>query len=451
MDDPAVLRPLWRQPQFRSFWLGRAVSATGSGVTATALPIIAVTLLHGSAFMLGILAALPALPALVLGIPTGVWMGRQQRLRRVMIGSELLAAAAIAAIPGMAVIGALSFPILFTATALASAGNVTFGGASAAQMPLLVTQDQMTTAVARFSLVNSIRSAGGPSLASGVVAALTAPVALLVDVASYLVSVLTLLRLDALANRPPPGPQRSSEGVVRAYVAGLREIMSGRSMRSLTVLYAGALAVTGAVLALYPVLALRNMSLSSSEYAATVAMLGVGGILAGFAVPPLIAHFGERAAVLCGVLAFPLLAGGLAGIGGRDSRDFIGGLLIWLLVGLLSPSLDIVISARVYRAARPDTVAGVMNTVSVIATTGRLLGALIAGAIGAAVGVRYTMALVALVAMLLPVGVSVSAGVTALRTAEVPTEPSRATQTIRPAAPVSAGDSPAQNTRQTPT
>ena len=50
--------PLWRHRDFMKMWTGQTISQFGSSISQLALPIIAITLLHASAF---------AVAALVLG------------------------------------------------------------------------------------------------------------------------------------------------------------------------------------------------------------------------------------------------------------------------------------------------------------------------------------------------------------------------------------------------
>src|SRR5262245_25660419 len=89
---------LWRSANFRRFWSGEAVSELGSEVTALALPLAAVTLVHATALELGLLRAAWTGPQLLLGLVAGQIVDRVRR-RRLMIGADLGRALALAAIP----------------------------------------------------------------------------------------------------------------------------------------------------------------------------------------------------------------------------------------------------------------------------------------------------------------------------------------------------------------
>ena len=57
---------------------------------------------------LGMLGALTGIPALIIGLPAGVWVDRTRR-KPIMIISDLLRAAALVTIPAAALFGILSF------------------------------------------------------------------------------------------------------------------------------------------------------------------------------------------------------------------------------------------------------------------------------------------------------------------------------------------------------
>ena len=70
---------LLRDRDFRLLWAGESVSSVGSAVTVVALPLVAVTELHASAFAVSLLVAAAWLPWLLLGLPAGAWVDRLPR------------------------------------------------------------------------------------------------------------------------------------------------------------------------------------------------------------------------------------------------------------------------------------------------------------------------------------------------------------------------------------
>ncbi len=53
---------LWRHRDFLLLWSGQAVSQAGSQVTVLALPLVAIVILHATAFQVGLLSAAVTTP-----------------------------------------------------------------------------------------------------------------------------------------------------------------------------------------------------------------------------------------------------------------------------------------------------------------------------------------------------------------------------------------------------
>lgn len=104
------MRAQWRvlvdHRDFRRLFCGDSISLLGSSVTTVALPLTAVLVLGASPVQMGLLGAAGFLPHLILGLPAGVWVGRLA-YRRVIVGADLLAAAALTAVPILAATGRL--------------------------------------------------------------------------------------------------------------------------------------------------------------------------------------------------------------------------------------------------------------------------------------------------------------------------------------------------------
>ena len=106
------LSPIWGQKQFVRFWLGESISMIGSGVSTFAVPLVAVITLRASPSQMGVLSAVGAAPGILLGLFAGVWVDRVSR-QRLLIATELIAAALVASVPVSYALGSLSFAQLF--------------------------------------------------------------------------------------------------------------------------------------------------------------------------------------------------------------------------------------------------------------------------------------------------------------------------------------------------
>ncbi|MDQ2935398.1 MAG: hypothetical protein M3R49_10570 [Chloroflexota bacterium] len=108
--DPAELaapaaattrRPsLWRHPDFMKLWSAQTISLLGDEMTGLAVPLIAILILHATAFEMGVLGTLLFLPFILLTLPAGAWVDRLRR-RPILIAADLGRAAILLSItPG---------------------------------------------------------------------------------------------------------------------------------------------------------------------------------------------------------------------------------------------------------------------------------------------------------------------------------------------------------------
>ena len=70
---------LWRHADFLKLWSAQSVSQFGSNVSQIALPLVAVIVLHATAFQVAALGTVDFLPFLLFALPAGVWVDRLAR------------------------------------------------------------------------------------------------------------------------------------------------------------------------------------------------------------------------------------------------------------------------------------------------------------------------------------------------------------------------------------
>jgi MFS family permease len=170
----AGLQPLHRQPLFLRFWSAQAVSVFGDQVSALAIPLTAVLLLHASAFEVGLLTAMAWLPHLLFSLPAGVWIDTRPHRRRLMIASDLLRAAALGTLPVAWWLGGLTVWQLLAVTFVVGGLTVVFDLANASFFVALVSRAQYVEAQSRLSTSRSVSYIAGPSVAGFLVQALGA-------------------------------------------------------------------------------------------------------------------------------------------------------------------------------------------------------------------------------------------------------------------------------------
>ncbi|MDB5419512.1 MAG: hypothetical protein JWP50_2931 [Phenylobacterium sp.] len=292
--------PLWRQVDFRRLWAAQAVSDFGARITREGLPMMAVLALAASPAQLGLLAALAGAPALLVGLSAGGLVDRSRR-RTLLIAADLVRAAVLVTLPLAAWLRVLGLGQVFAAAALVAAASSLFDIADHAYLPGLVGRDRLTEANARISATESVAEMGGPALAGLLFQWLTAPFAVAVNAATYLVSAAFLARIASRESLPEPQPRarRWLDGVRTGAAAAWREPV----VRPLLGLAIGSSLFGGIFSALYIVFALRTLGLTPALLGITIATGGVGALAGSLMAQPLARAIGPGPAILASALA----------------------------------------------------------------------------------------------------------------------------------------------------
>ncbi|HEY6296815.1 MAG TPA: MFS transporter [Streptosporangiaceae bacterium] len=392
---------LLRQRNFRLLWTGETVSTAGNAMATVGVPLLAVTALHASTFAVAVLTAAAYLPWLVIGLPAGAWVDRLPP-RPLMITCDVLSALLFASLPIAAWTGTLSAPLVVVVALLAGAVNVFFATAYQVYLPSLVTRDELVEGNAKLQAGLSVASIVGRG-AVGLAQAVGAAPALLFNAGSFLVSAACLLRIHppdpapaltpaAPAPAPasgaaPSAPQPKVRSTVRAEVAeGVRWVARDPYFRPLT-LYAALsnLAYSGSV-ALVVVFLVRVVGLGSLAVGLVTATGGLGGLVGALMAGRLARTFGSARTLLLTSLGsglFSLLIP-LTAPGPRIACYVVGSAIV--SGGIIVSN---VIAASFRQEYCPPSMLGRATASMRLVAFGAVpLGALLAGALGTALGVR---------------------------------------------------------------
>jgi MFS family permease len=270
---------LWRDREFVKLWIGQTVSASGSAITSLALPTAAILALHAGPLQVGLLAAFQRVPFVFLTLFAGVWLDRVRR-RPVMIATDIARAVILAAVPLAAFASALSMADLYVAALLLGVCTVFFDVGVLAFLPGLIGRDQLPEGYTKLDTSFSISALVGPGLGGLLIQALTAPIALLANSVTYLVSAVMLL----LIRRPEPTLEVFSEGsalgrIRDEIVEGLRWVFGHAILRSIVIGLTFAWFGFAMVQPLILVFAYRSLHFSPSLMGAILTLEGVSGIV----------------------------------------------------------------------------------------------------------------------------------------------------------------------------
>ncbi len=216
-DVPAATpRSLFRQGDFAKLWSAATISLFGTQISTLAIPFIAAVVLRASPGEVGLLTTINFLPFILFTLPAGVWVDRMRR-RPILIAADLGRALLLLSIPVAWWAGVLSMPQLYVVGFLTGVLTVFFDVADMSYLPSVVGREQLVEGNAKLQMSASAAQVLGQPVGGGLIAAVTAPVAMLIDVVSYLVSAVLILFIrrpeagggDPAPVSPPPGARAS--------------------------------------------------------------------------------------------------------------------------------------------------------------------------------------------------------------------------------------------------
>jgi MFS family permease len=229
--DPAELaaaaaaprrRSLWRHPDFMKLWSAQTISLLGDEMTGLAVPLIAILILHATAFEMGVLGTLLFLPFILLTLPAGAWVDRLRR-RPILITADLGRAAILLSIPIAYALGVLTLLQLYIAAFGVGCLQVFFDVAYQSYLPVVVGRDQLVEGNAKLEISRSAAALPGPGVAGLLISVVSAPFAIIVDAISFLGSA-TLL---GLIRRPEAKPERHVDAATGKHESMRTEISEG--------------------------------------------------------------------------------------------------------------------------------------------------------------------------------------------------------------------------------
>jgi MFS family permease len=376
--------PLLRQRAFRRFWIGESVSLFGDEIMNLALPLTAVLVLHADSAQMGYLTAVGIVPNLLFALTIGAWVDRRGRRRRIMIVSDLARAGLLVCVPLSVVAGVLGMPLLYGIAFVVGVFEVFFAVSYNTLFVSMVSAEQYVQGNALLNGSRAVAGVGGQSVGGVVVALLTAPFALLVNAASFLVSAFFLCRIRPVE----PEPEQVERGHV---MAGLRFIAGSPILRALLTATATVNLFTFAYFAELVLFATSQLGVSALALGLALGAGAVGTVLASAVIQRLTAQLGLGLTFTLGFLAY---AGPIALVPLARGAEPVILVLLFLAEfgsGFGVMMLDVA-GGTIQLAVTPDRLrARVTGAYRMVNYGTRPVGALLGGLLGSALGLRPTL------------------------------------------------------------
>ncbi|NBE98558.1 MFS transporter [Nonomuraea sp. KC401] len=366
-------------PAFRRYVTADGFSQFGTQVTRVALPLVALLVLDAGPLELGLLSAAGMIGFLLFGLPAGVWVDRLRR-KPILVTADVMRAVSLVSVPIAALFDALTLAQLYAVAVIVSIGTAFFDVAHLSFLPSIVTKEQLPKSMGTLESVRSLSVLFGPGLGGWLVQVLTAPIAIVVDAVSYMVSAILLATVKA---EETPSGERVS------LMEGLRYVLGHPILRLIGLVGAMNMFVSGIFAIVQPLYLVDELGVSAAGYGLMVSGAGVGGLLGALLASRVIARFGHGPTMWgTAVLMVPLFVlVAFTGPGWRLALFPIGMAFI-SLVGVMNN----VAQGSYRQAICPEGLRGRMNASLRFLMWGSLpLGGVVGGLLGEAVTIHQLL------------------------------------------------------------
>jgi MFS family permease len=262
-------------PNFRRYYAGQAISLVGTWMQSVAQSWLVYVLTH-SATDLGLAVALQTLPVLVLGPYGGVIADRVDKRRLMVVLQSAMGVQALV-LGVLTVTGLVRFwEILVLAVILGL--NNTFENPTRQSFVLeMVGPHEVRNAVSLNSTLFNAARAVGPAVAGVLIATVGVGICFLLNAASFVAVVFSLVTMDPAKLQPSP-PAGRAKGQVREgfrYVAHAPRLLVPLIMMAIV----GTLAYEFQVV--LPVVAKGTFHGGAEDYGFMTAAMGIGAVVGG--------------------------------------------------------------------------------------------------------------------------------------------------------------------------
>jgi MFS family permease len=390
--------PIWRNPAFVRVWTAATISIFGSLITRMALPFVAILVLGAGPIEVAGLRSVELVAGLGIGLVAGAWVDRLRR-RPVLIWADLGRALLLFSIPLTFILGTLTLWQVFVVAASTAVLTAFFDAADNAYLPSIVERRELLDANSALTASGSTAEVTAFGISGVLIQVLTAPIAILIDAISFLVSAMLLGTIRR--PEPPPPPPADRRPLVREIREGAGIVAGDPILRPLllTQMSQGVMwGVTGAIYLLY---AFEELSLGPAAIGLIAGAGGAGSLLGALLVGPAVRRWGVGPSAVGAM--------GLAAIGSSFIPLAPAGLPLAAAAFLVAQQVvgDAGVTAydvterSVTQALVDDRALGrASSTFTVGAGTAQLAGTIIAGLVAEAVGLRGAAVLAPLGALL---------------------------------------------------
>lgn len=328
-------------PNYRRYFTGQSISLVGTWMQMTAQSWLVLEITH-SAAMLGLVTALQTLPVLLLGPYGGVIADRSDKLKLMTVLQAIMGVQALV-LGLLTVFHVVHFWEICVLAVFLGVNNAFENSPRQSFIREMVGVDHLRNAITLNSVTVNAARAVGPGVAGILIAAVGVGICFLLNAASFVAVVASLLMMNRSQLRPSP-PTPRAKGQLREglkYAAHTRNIMVPLCMMGLVGLLAYEFQVS------LPVLAQHTFHGGSEVFGFMTSSMGIGAVIGGL-ITASFARTGIRSMVISSI------AFGVTILMTAYAPNLAVVYVAMLFAGWASVSFISIGNSTIQLAARPD-------------------------------------------------------------------------------------------------
>lgn len=377
---------LWRNRDFLKLWSAQTTSVFGSELASLAYPLTAIVFLEATVFQIGILQATGTASGVIVGLFAGVIADRMRR-KPLLIAADLGRALLAFTIPLTAFLGVLKIEQLYIVAFLTGVFNITSLVAGTAFLPSIIETEQLVEGNSKLGTTESIGLIAGPGLSGALLQIFAAPLVILIDAASFVLSAAFIWQIRA----PEILIEKKKRSVWAEIGEGLRFVYGNRILRPLAESIALYFLFRQIVLTLFTLYAIRELHLEPFTLGIIFSALGFGFLVGALTVKPITKRFGIGKTML-GANLLNIFALALVPLAGGSMISITLLLIVSHFLHALGVQINGINLMSLRQTITPNHLQGRMNASFRFVNVGMMMfGSLIAGAAGEWIGLRETL------------------------------------------------------------
>jgi MFS family permease len=276
-----------------------------------ATPLVAISSLNANSFEVGLLAAAGTAAPLLFGLSAGAIADRLDRVTALFwCGVARLLLVAVLAL--MFYFGGASIALLCVVGFGLSIAKLLFDSVTAAVIPTIVRQGDLTKANSWYEALNSTAFTLGPAMAGWLLQAISVTALYAINAALYLASTIFLKGISLPAT---PKGLAKDQSHFADIADGLKLLWKNEVQRTIAIAAGFFNLFHTAFFTVFTIYALKELDFTAASFGTVVSVVGAAGLVGALCAPKLVTLFGVRNALIgslliIGPLGVPILFSG---------------------------------------------------------------------------------------------------------------------------------------------